>query len=86
MKIAELRDLTPFELEKLLEDKKEALFNLRFQKAKGTLENTSMLKTTKKDIAKIYTLLIEKTTPAEPISQSEKENKTLKPAKGKRGK
>ncbi|MCL1826489.1 MAG: 50S ribosomal protein L29 [Candidatus Cloacimonetes bacterium] len=60
MKITELRDLTVPELEKLLEDKKEAFFNLRFQKVKGNLENTNMIKNTKKDMARIYTLLAEK--------------------------
>jgi large subunit ribosomal protein L29 len=57
MKMSELQDKPVFELEKLLEDKKEALFNLRFQKAKKTLGNTNTLKFTRRDIARIYTLL-----------------------------
>ena len=81
MKIQELRDLSVLELEKLLEDKKQALFNLRFQKAKGTLENTNMLKNTKVDIARISTLLIEKAEPAEPISEPIKEKKQAKAKK-----
>jgi large subunit ribosomal protein L29 len=60
MKPEELREKNVIELEKLLEDKKEALFNLRFQLAKKTLGNTNNIKATKKDIARISTLLREK--------------------------
>jgi len=60
MKMVEIRDLSIPELEKLLEDKKEALFNLRFQRVKGNLENTNMLKNTKKDMARIFTILAQK--------------------------
>ena len=60
MKMAEIRDLTIPELEKMLDDKKEALFNLRFQKVKGNLENTNSMKNTKRDIARINTVLVGK--------------------------
>ena len=84
MKIQELRDLSIQELEKLLEDKKQALFNLRFQKAKGTLENTNMLKNTKVDIARIYTLLKSGSATATavnepPVSKPVKAKKSEKP-------
>jgi len=60
MKMAEIRDLSIPELEKMLDDKKEALFNLRFQKVKGNLENTNSMKNTKRDIARINTVLVGK--------------------------
>jgi len=60
MKMIELREMPEHELEKLLEDKIEALFNLRFQKAKRVLLDTNTIKKTKKDIAQIKTLLNEK--------------------------
>jgi len=60
MKTEELREMPQHELERLLEDKIEALFNLRFQLAKQTLSNISNLKTTRRDIAQIKTLLNEK--------------------------
>jgi len=60
MKATDLRDMTKFELEKLLEDKKEALFNLRFQKAKRILANVHSIRMTRRDIARINTLLKEK--------------------------
>ena len=57
MKIDELRELTKEELEKELEDKREALFNLRFQKAKKILTDNHAIRRNKRDIARIHTLL-----------------------------
>ena len=48
--------MTPDELaEKLVETRKE-LFNIRFQSATGSLENTHRLHATKRDIARILTV------------------------------
>jgi large subunit ribosomal protein L29 len=52
--------MSDVELLKTLEDRKEALFNLRFQKAKNTLSNMHSLKNARRDIAKINTLINEK--------------------------
>ncbi|MDY6914950.1 MAG: 50S ribosomal protein L29 [Candidatus Cloacimonadota bacterium] len=60
MKIAELRELTKQELETRLEDLKEELFNLRFQKASNRLENAHQIRVVKKEIARINTLFTEK--------------------------
>ena len=57
MKIDELKDMTKEELEKELEDKREALFNFRFQKAKKILTDNHAIRKTKRDIARIHTLL-----------------------------
>lgn len=60
MKAADVRDMTPDQLnDKLVELKKEA-FNLRFQKATGQLENTSQFKQIRRDVARIQTMLNEK--------------------------
>ncbi len=60
MKASEIRDLTADELEdKLIQLKKEQ-FNLRFQKASGQLEKTSRVGEVRKDIARIKTILGEK--------------------------
>ena len=57
MKAAEVRDMTPDQLnDKLVELKKEA-YNLRFQKATGQLENTSQFKQIRRDVARIQTML-----------------------------
>ena len=60
MKTKELRELTVEELNTKLKELSEQLFNLRFSHAIGQLENPSALKTCKKDIAKVKTLLREK--------------------------
>jgi len=39
---------------------KEELFNLRFQNATGQLDNSSRIKTVKRDIARMYTVLRER--------------------------
>jgi len=52
----ELRDLSDAELGKRLAERREELFNLRFQDATGALDNTARLKQTKREIARILTL------------------------------
>ena len=43
-----------------LKRSKEELFNLRFQSATGQLDNHGRLKTVKRDIARIYTIMRER--------------------------
>jgi len=57
---AELRDLSPTDLAGKLAEAKEELFNLRFQAATGQLENHGRLRTVRRDIARIYTVLRER--------------------------
>jgi len=57
---AELRDLSADDLAKKLKEAKEELFNLRFQNATGQLDNTARLRTVRKDIARIYTVIRER--------------------------
>jgi large subunit ribosomal protein L29 len=57
---AELRGLDAEALETKLREAKEELFNLRFQNATGQLDNTARLKTVRRDIARIYTVLSER--------------------------
>ena len=57
---AELRALDAEELEIKLRDAKEELFNLRFQNATGQLDNTARLKTVRREIARIYTVIRER--------------------------
>jgi len=56
MRPGELRELTDEELEEKVDELKEKLFNLRFQKATGELDNTAEFKKTKKDIARVKTI------------------------------
>lgn len=60
MKASELREMTIEELNKKLEDCKVELFNLRFQKVRNRLENTSRFGFIKKDVARILTILTQK--------------------------
>jgi large subunit ribosomal protein L29 len=57
---AELRALDADTLEEKLRDAKEELFNLRFQNATGQLDNTARLKTVRREIARIYTVIRER--------------------------
>lgn len=60
MNIDEVRELTVEELMDALVEAKEERFNLRFQVATNQLDNTARLKTVKKDIARIRTVLRER--------------------------
>ena len=57
MRTKELHELTVDELNVKLKELSEELFNLRFRHAIGQLENSASLKTCKKDIAKVKTIL-----------------------------
>ena len=56
----ELDELDAADLETKLREAKEELFNLRFQAATGQLESHGRLRTVKKDIARIYTVVRER--------------------------
>jgi large subunit ribosomal protein L29 len=60
----EIRDLTEDQLNAKLLDLKKEQFNLRFQKASGQLEKTSRVTEVRKDIARIKTILKQKTAAA----------------------
>jgi large subunit ribosomal protein L29 len=60
MKASEYRDLSIEELAVKEKELAEALFNLKFQHATGQLDNTAQLKRTRKDIARVKTILVEK--------------------------
>ncbi|MBW1804863.1 MAG: 50S ribosomal protein L29 [Deltaproteobacteria bacterium] len=59
MKAKEFRDLNTEELREKEKDLGQELFNLRFQKATGQLGNTAMIGKTKKDLARVKTVLKE---------------------------
>jgi large subunit ribosomal protein L29 len=57
VKANELKDLTIEELRSKEQEIQETLFNLRFQHATGLLENTMRIPMTKKDLARIKTVI-----------------------------
>ena len=60
MKIYQLRDMTTGDLNNSLNDSYEALENFQFQHASGQLENYKALMNTKRDIARILSVLKER--------------------------
>ncbi|MGR3445504.1 50S ribosomal protein L29 [Thalassococcus profundi] len=64
MNANELHDKTPDQLrDQLVQLKKEA-FNLRFQQATGQMENTARMKTVRRDVARVKTVLNQKAAQA----------------------
>ena len=61
MKAKEIRNLSVEELIKKLEDLKKDLFMLRMQHATNQLDNPMQLAAVKKDIARVKTIIREKT-------------------------
>lgn len=57
VKAKEMRELSVEELKEKEGDLKQELFNLRIQKATGQLGNTAILRSTKKELARIKTVL-----------------------------
>ena len=60
MKTREIRQMTSEEILNALEDQKEALFNLRFQKAFGQLEDSNSIRRAKRDVARVLTVIRER--------------------------
>ena len=61
MKAKELKNLSVEELAKKLDDLKKDLFMLRMQHATNQLDNPMQLANVKKDIARVKTIVREKT-------------------------
>ncbi len=60
MKAVELRQLSLEELKKRLADEREGLANLRFQLATSQLESPIKVRTTRRDIARLESVIREK--------------------------
>ena len=67
----DLRGLANDELISKLVEAKAELFNLRFQAATGQLESHGRLRTVRKDIARVYTVMRERELGITPIEGSE---------------
>ena len=60
MNAQELRDKTPDQLREELSNLKKEAFNRRFQQATGQLENTARMRSVKRDVARVRTVLTQK--------------------------
>ena len=61
MKAADLRELTVEELQAKMKELSDELFKLNFQHASQQLDNTARLGLAKKDLARVKTVLRERT-------------------------
>ena len=59
MRALDLRKSTYAELTEMLDEAKEELFNLRFQYATNQLDNTARLRSVRRDVARIRTVMRE---------------------------
>ena len=59
MKIEDIRAMSDDQREDAVLNLKKERFNLRFQRATGQLENTSRMRETRRDIARIKTIAAE---------------------------
>ncbi|HIB56813.1 MAG TPA: 50S ribosomal protein L29 [Alphaproteobacteria bacterium] len=64
MKIEDVRAKNDGELESELMALKKEQLNLRFQRATGQLENTARVRSVRRDIARIKTILNQRTRPS----------------------
>lgn len=64
MNAKELRTKTPDELRDQLAALKKEAFNLRFQQATGQMENTARMRSVRRDVARVATVLNEKAAAA----------------------
>ncbi|MCA9509161.1 MAG: 50S ribosomal protein L29 [Myxococcota bacterium] len=60
MKASELRGLSLDELEQKVKDQRKVFFDAKLRHVTGQLENTAQLKTLKREIARVETVLREK--------------------------
>ncbi len=65
LKASELAQLSLAELQRRLDEAKQEYFNLRFQRASGQLEDTNRLRITRRNIARILTVMRQKQREAE---------------------
>lgn len=59
MKASAYRDMTKDEMLQKLSETQQGMFNLKFQHVTGQLENTAQLTKTRKEIARVLTVLRE---------------------------
>lgn len=71
MRVSEIRELNPQELNKELADQERALMNLRFRQATLQLSDSNQIGKTRRTIARIKTVMREREIAAELQSQAQ---------------
>ena len=67
MKAADARAMTIDQIDDEVLKLKKEQFNLRFQRATGQLENTARVRVIRRDIARLKTIAVQKSTGHEPV-------------------
>ena len=67
--IVELREMGENEIRELLETAREEMFNLRFQKATGALENTARIGQVRREIARLSEILRKREWAVDEVAQ-----------------
>jgi large subunit ribosomal protein L29 len=65
MTATEIRDMTEAEMRERIEEIREELFRLRFRSATQALENPTLLKTLRRDLARLKTIQTERSSVGE---------------------
>jgi len=68
-KTAEIRRMTDAEIAGALDDARQEMFNLRFQRASGQLENYTRIRQLRKDIARLLTIQHQRTLAAQLVQE-----------------
>lgn len=59
MKASEIRNMSVEEMDQKVEGLRQEIFNLRFQKELGQMENPNKIRLLKRDIARLLTVITE---------------------------
>lgn len=71
MEVKELRDLTAAELAEKEQQLSQELFNLRFQLATGRVENPMKIRKTRRDLARVKTILRQQVSATKPTDKKQ---------------
>lgn len=71
MQVHEIRAMSDDDLIDAIEDQREALFNLRFQKESGQMEDTNSLRYGKRNLARLLTVQRERELAAQLAEEEE---------------
>lgn len=71
MDVGEIRDMDDAALLDAIEDKRNELFQLRFQRAAGQLPDTNLPRFARRDLAQLLTILRERQLAAEIVAAEE---------------
>jgi large subunit ribosomal protein L29 len=69
MNATDIREMTDDAILDAIEDQKLAVFNLRFQRATGQLEDTNAIRKIRRDIARLKTILRERQLAAQAVKE-----------------